>query len=157
MLQRRKNIRLAEYDYSQAGCYFITICTKDKTKILWTDAVGAGIARPSSPCNHGVEYTLSTIGEIIKAAIENIPKFYPSTIVDKYVIMPNHVHMILTLSEVCSELGRTMPAPTISRIIDQLKGAVSKQAGYSVWQKSFYEHVILSEKRYQEIWQYHRG
>ncbi|MCL2775310.1 MAG: hypothetical protein FWD71_18495, partial [Oscillospiraceae bacterium] len=76
----RKNIRLQGYDYSQSGYYYITMCVKDGHEMLWKEEsnVGARIARP-----------LSHIGETVKTAIENIPKFYADTIIDKYVIMPN--------------------------------------------------------------------
>ena len=130
-MHRRKNIRLAEYDYSQGGYYFITICTKDRAKTLWNNqhtgdcpTVGAGIASPSSPCNNGIEYALSPTGEIIKTSMENMPNFYPNANVDKYAIMPNHVHMILVLEDAEGELGRAMPAPTVSRIVNQIKGIV---------------------------------
>jgi len=149
--KRRKNVRLTEYDYSQAGYYFITICTKDKEHTLW---VGSGIARLIPAGNSQIEYQLSPVGEIVRVAIEGIPNFYPNVVVDKYVIMPNHIHMILILTEVQAELRRAMPAPTISRIVNQMKGVVSKRAGFAIWQKSFYEHIILNEARYREIWQY---
>ena len=87
-LPTRKNIRLNDYDYSTEGYYFITACVKDGYEMLWEEVgnVGARIARP-----------LSNTGEIVKTAIENIPKFYATVIVDKYVIMPNHIHMIIVL------------------------------------------------------------
>ena len=45
-------------------------------------------------------------------------------------------------------------APTISRIIQQFKGAVSKQIGFSMWQKLFYDHIIRNEQEYQKTWEY---
>ncbi|MDR1133194.1 MAG: hypothetical protein LBL05_03475 [Synergistaceae bacterium] len=98
--------RLKNYDYSQSGYYFITICIKDRHELLWRPYVGARIARPS----------LSDIGEIVKNAIENIPHIYESVTVDKYVIMPNHIHLILIIGD---DPGRAMRAPTISTIINQ--------------------------------------
>ena len=136
----RKNIRL-HYDYSRAGYYFITICVKDKHELLWCESVGTRIARPP----------LSDIGKVIEKAIENIPNIYQSTTIAKYVIMPNHVHLII---QICDEYGRAMRVPTISTIINQMKGYVSKQIGYSIWQKRFYDHIIRDEAEYQRIWQY---
>jgi len=74
--------------------------------------------------------------------------------IDKYVIMPNHVHMIIKLSVVQEENGRPMAAPTISRIVNQFKGSVSKQIEYSLWQKLFHDHIIRDEAEYQKIWRY---
>ena len=137
----RKNIRLSGYDYSKAGCYYITLCIKERHELLWKSTpVGA----------HNVRPQLSDVGVIIESAIENIPKIYPSVKIDKYVIMPNHIHMII----VQGSLGRAMRAPTISRIINQMKGYVTKQVGYSMWQKLFHDHIIRDEAEYQRIWKY---
>jgi REP element-mobilizing transposase RayT len=140
-LPTRKPNRLKNYDYSQSGYYFITICIKDRHELLWRPCVGARIARP----------LLSDIGEIIKNAIENIPHVYKSVIVDKYVIMPNHIHLILIIGDTD---GRAMRAPTISTVINQMKGYISKRIGYSIWQKLFHDHVIRNEADHMRIWQY---
>ncbi|WP_295632444.1 transposase [uncultured Intestinimonas sp.] len=65
--------------------------------------------------------------------------------------MPNHVHMILVLT---SQGGRTLCAPTVSRVIKQFKGVVTKRAGLPLWQKSFHDHIIRNEADYLRIWQY---
>lgn len=142
-LPRRKNIRLKNYDYSQAGYYFITICSKDKKYIFWD--VGATSGR------HYEKPPLSNIGEIIDLEINKINSIYENVEIDKYVIMPNHIHMIIVLN---NAKGRSKTAPTISRIIQQFKGSVSKQTGLSLWQKSFYDHIIRDEHEYQKIWNY---
>ena len=103
--------------------------------------VGATIGRPH----------LSEAGEITDSAILNIPKCYPPVILDKYVIMPNHIHLLLRLQ---NEDGRPMVAPTVSTVIQQLKGYVTKQVGQSIWQKSFHDHIIRNEESYKQIWQY---
>ena len=145
----RKSIRLKGYDYSSAGYYFITMCVEGGHELLWEEErnVGARNARP-----------LSHIGETVKIAIENIPKFYANTVIDKYVIMPNHIHMIITLNEDergrIEGVGRAMRAPTISRIINQMKGYVTKQIGFSIWQKLFHDEIIRNEEAYRNIWQY---
>ena len=140
-LHERKKIRLRDYDYSSNGMYFITIGIKDKHGILWETPVGARIARPQ----------LSDIGNIVASTIENIPRIYEHMQIEKYVIMPNHVHMILAI-DWCD--GRAMRAPTISRVICQMKGYVTKQIGYSIWQKLFYDRIIRDATEYQRIWQY---
>ena len=72
--------------------------------------------------------------------------------IKKYVIMPNHIHLIIMISNVID--GRPEDAPTVSRIMQQFKGAVSKKVGFPVWQKSFFDHVIHSEQEYAEVWRY---
>lgn len=66
--------------------------------------------------------------------------------------MPNHIHLLLSIRG--NENGRPMGAPTISTVINQFKGFVSKQAGFSVWQKLFYDHIVRGEQDYEEIWEY---
>ena len=75
--------------------------------------------------------------------------------VDHYVIMPNHVHLLLQIHTDLN--GRSMIAPTISTVVRLFKGAVSKQTGISIWQKGFYDHVVRSETDYLEIWNYIEG
>ena len=91
------------------------------------------------------------IGEVVEKAIENIPNIYKSISIDKYVIMPNHIHLVLVIT---NDHGRAMRAPTIATVINQMKGYVSKQIGYSIWQKLFNDHIIRDESEYQRIWQY---
>jgi len=94
---------------------------------------------------------------IVQTAIENIPVIYPSFTVDKHVIMPNHIHLLLTIRETDVEQGfngRAMRAPTLSRVINQMKGYVTKQLGYSIWQKLFHDQIIRDEADYQRVWQY---
>lgn len=141
----RKKNRMDGYDYSLCGAYFVTICTKDKAHILW-DNVGADIIRP----NENIE--LSECGKIIDSAINEIPLHYPYVFVDKYVIMPDHIHMIICIRDRTD--GRTMHAPTLSGIIAQMKAAVTKKLGFSLWQKSFHDHIIRNEQDYKEISRY---
>lgn len=148
-MSNRQPNRLKHYDYSQNGAYFITICTKDKQKIFWQNSdnqnpVGA---------TRGRLWKLSDYGIIVNDAIADIPNKYNNVFVDKYVIMPNHIHMIILIDNDMNG-GRTLFAPTISRIIKQLKGYCTKQIGKPIWQKSFYDHIIRDPSDYQRIWQY---
>ncbi len=140
----RKNNRLKEYDYAQNGAYFVTICTHERRNFFWND-VGAACGRP--PCMPG----LSNIGMIADQEINRIAGYYQGVVIEKYVVMPNHIHMIITLQ---NDVGRPKVAPTVSRIVQQFKGAVSKQAGFSLWQRSFYDHIIRNEAEYRDVWQY---
>lgn len=138
----RKQIRLEKSNYQRVGAYFVTICTKERQCLLWED-VGTGIARPQK---------LSDYGQIVKSVIQNIPLHYCSVTVDKYAIMPNHVHMLLTING--DENGRAMPVPTISTIVQQMKGYVTKQIGHPIWQSRFYDHIIRDQHEYNDVWEY---
>ena len=143
-LPKRKSIRLKNYDYSQNGAYFVTICTHNRECLL-CEIVGAPIGRPS--------VRLSPYGKIVEIGIQNIQIHYNNVKCEKYIIMPNHIHLII---EMCqhSENGRPMVAPTLAGIINQMKGYISKQIGQPIWQKGYHEHIIRNEKEYQRIWEY---
>ncbi len=140
-LPARKPNRLKDFDYSSDGAYFITLCVKDKHEMLGSIDVGEHIVLPR----------LSDIGKIVDTAINNITKVYALVEVDKYIIMPNHVHMILLIT---LGNGSTMCSPTISRIIKHCKEYVTKQIGYSMWQTSYHDHIIRDEQDYQNHWKY---
>jgi REP element-mobilizing transposase RayT len=140
-LSKRKALRLKGFDYSSSGAYHITLCVKDRHEMLGELPVGANFVRP----------VLSEIGQIIVNEISVLSRTYDSVIVDKYVIMPNHIHMIIITS---LDSGRTQFAPTISRIIKQFKGSITKKIGFSLWQKSFHDHIIRDDADYLRIWQY---
>lgn len=144
-LPKRKNIRLNDYNYSSNGAYFITICTKNKENLLWKN-VGANCVRPLD------QLPLSKIGIVVENEIHKLNTVYENIKVDKYQIMPNHIHLIIFIYE--DSNGRTQFAPTISRIIKQFKGSITKQIEFSIWQKSFYDRIIRNEKEYQEVWNY---
>lgn len=135
---KRKPNRLKGYDYSQNGRYFITICTKDNECILSNIIVGATNGRR---CN--VE--LTDIGKIVENSIHGIEKNYKNVFVDSYIIMPDHIHLIVQLGNSDS---RPMVDPTVSRIIQQFKGHITKQIGRPIWQKSFYDHIIRDDEDY---------
>jgi len=102
-LPKRKQNRLAEYDYSTPNAYFITICTKNRKNLFWMD-VGAIIDRPNN-------VPLTNLGMIARQSIEDIPKYYSAVSVDHFVIMPNHIHLLLQINTDAD--GRSMIAPTI--------------------------------------------
>ena len=143
-LPKRKPTRLKDYDYSSAGKYFITICTQDK-KNLFCQNVGANCVRPQ-------DILFTDIGNIVCAEIENCKNKYDNVDIDKYIVMPNHIHLIIAIYS--DENGRTQFAPTISRMVKQFKGIISKEVGFSIWQKSFHDHIIRNEADYLKIWNY---
>jgi len=131
----RKINRLQGYDYSQNGAYFITVCAKDR-KCLFGKI-------------NGVHPVLTNIGHIIESEIAVMAETYDAVRIGCHVIMPNHVHMIIFI-----ENGRTQFAPTISRIIKQWKGAITKIVGFSPWQKSFHDRIIRNDDEYCRIVEY---
>jgi len=143
-LPKRKKNRLENYDYSSCGAYFITVCTLERKNFFWKN-VGAIIDRPQN-----VELSLN--GKIVDEAIQNITSVYPTLSLESYVVMPNHIHILL---RVCAdEYGRPLVAPTMSRVVKQLKGIVSKQIGVTIWQKSFHDHIIRNREDYEEHLRY---
>ena len=144
-LPKRKPIRLKEFDYSAGYAYFITICTKDRRNYFWND-VGATIGRPQ-------DVPRTDYGKIADSAINNISEIYPAVFIETYVIMPNHIHLIIRIDGE-DENGRPMVAPTVDRIIKQFKGYVSKTVNEQIWQKRFYDHVIRGREDYEEISRY---
>ena len=127
-------------DYDTVGAYFITICTKERQNYFWNN-VGATIGRPQ-------DVELSPYGKTVDDAINNISNIYPSISVEQYVIMPDHIHLLLLIH--ADDCGRPMVAPTISRVVQQLKGYVTKNIGVSLWQKLFFDHIIRNRQDYEE-------
>ncbi|MGM9594335.1 MAG: transposase [Candidatus Onthomonas sp.] len=147
-LPQRKSLRLKTFDYSAPGYYFVTVCVKNRECLFCYRQPRRGAhCAPVSP----VKFQPTEIGSIVDNAIKRIPVHYPSAMVEKYVIMPNHIHLILVLS---GNDGRTMCAPTTSRIIHHMKEYVTKRLHYSIWQKSYYDHIIRDEQDFQRIWNY---
>ena len=138
----RKIIRLKGYDYSNSGYYHITMCVKDRHEMLGAINVGTNCVRP----------LLSEYGNIVKKEIAVLSETYDNVKVVKYVIMPNHIHMIIVIE--LDDSGRTQFVPTVSRIIKQFKGSITKQIGFSLWQPRFYDEIIRNEEAYRNIWRY---
>ena len=134
-LPTRKKIRLNDYDYSKENMYFITICVKDRLEIF------------GKILENNIKLTKK--GIIVKQNIYGIEEIYKNVLVDEYIIMPNHVHMLLSIQYKSNA--------TISKIIKHFKANISREMGCSIWQKSFYEHIIRNEKEYIEIKEYIRN
>ena len=177
----RKPNRLKVRDYSERGAYFITICTKKHEKIFGkivpsspstesthTDDVGAACSRPQIYHPQPYHMELSQIGQIVENEIKTLSATYKNTRVSKYIVMPNHVHMIIVIKGDAGGGGRLQAAPTlsiegdlvgkggptVSRMVKQWKRAVSVRVGFSPWQKSFHDHVIRDLDDYYFIEKY---
>jgi len=143
-LPKRKPTRLKGYDYSTPGAYFITICTQDRKELLSEIIVGddVGIVQQNN---------LSKIGLICDKYINNINNKYENVTVDKYVIMPNHIHLIIFLH---GTMRASSPTKNTETIIRSFKTMVTKEIGTSIWQRSYHDHIIRGDKDYQKIWEY---
>ena len=141
----RKVNRFSEYDYSQTGAYFVTICTQNRRKIL-SAIVGDGSPVPKP------------YGIIAEKYIAQLPEKYSLVTVDKYVIIPDHIHLLLRFHW---DLGTGNPSPTLGNVIGWYKYQVTKQInlqdktqGEQFFQRSYYDHVIRNQQDYDETWQY---
>ena len=146
-LPERKPTRLKGYDYSQNGYYFITICTHNRKRILSDIIVGEGFPLPQ----------LIEDGKILENIILSVNKKYHCVKTDKYIIMPNHIHIIFSVQN----NGRVDPSPTISNVVGWLKYSTTRQIneknntpGNKIFQRSFHDHIICGEQDYSEIWNY---
>jgi len=152
-LQQRKPNRIPKYDYSQNGAYFITICTQDRRKIL-CNIVGTGVLDcPKPPRPELLHY-----GEIADKYIRQMDGFYDHLSVDKYVIMPDHIHFLITVKN--GQSGTPVPTgvnntnSVIAKFVSTFKRFCNKEYGNNIWQPRYYDHVIRNQQDYNEIWEY---
>lgn len=140
-LPKRKPNRLTGYDYSQPGCYFVTICSRDREH-LFGCVVGADVLI-------GPHVQLSEVGAIVEQTISQIPS------VDKYIVMPNHVHILLRLPVANNgPMGTSAPTQSVPWIVRYLKRTVTMACGKTVWQRGYHDHIIRNEADYLRIWDY---
>ncbi len=146
-MQSRKNIRIPDYDYSQPGMYFVTICTDKKQKIFSSVRRGDACRRP--------KIELTRIGKTAKLIFSSIEQNYKCRI-DCSVIMPNHIHFLLDTTQ----RAMTSIAPTLGKTVGAYKSLVireCKKQGLienSFWQRGYYEHVVRTEQDLTEIIKY---
>jgi REP element-mobilizing transposase RayT len=160
-LHRRRSIRLKGYDYTRAGAYFVTICTKDRT-CLFGD-VADGVMR------------LNQMGHIVRQCWLAIPEHFPHVLLDEFVVMPNHVHGIIVIMAthivgarhaVPQQFGKpeqfAKPVPgSIPTIVRSFKSAATKRInhhrgtpGAPVWQRDYFEHIIRNDESLNRIREY---
>ena len=146
-LPKRKINRLADYDYNQNGAYFITICTQNRKPILST-IVGDDAHIVPKP-----------YGTVVEKYIRNVPE------IEKYVIMPDHIHMIIRLDNGSMwastptntdvrESAQIRPKSRIASIVRSIKTLSAKEIGAPVFQRSYYDHVIRNQQDYNAVWEY---
>ena len=128
----RKHPRLKSFDYTSCNYYFVTVCTRNKD------------------CLFGSPQKLSAMGRIAADCLRNIPVHFPDVILDKWVVMPNHIHAIVILPG---------DAINLSTVIGQYKAAVTKEIRMinpdaQIWQTSFHDHIVRNQADYEHIWAY---
>jgi putative transposase len=157
-LPRRRSIRFQNFDYSQAACYFVTVCAKEK-RILGEVA--------------GAKMHLNDLGKIAEECLLAIPQHFRDAEIPVHSIMPNHLHAIVVLRDNASDLvsekttsahAETFAAPivgSIPTIVRSFKSAVTRAAraafhkpSCDVWQRNYFERVIRSDNEFSKTWQY---
>ena len=142
-LPKRKPTRLRNFDYSTTGAYFITICTENRESIL-SRVVGGDVL--DAPQN----IELLPHGIIADKYIKQLNEFYDNISVDQYVIMPNHIHIMLFVLK--NGASRTSP-PTkqhsaVSQFVSTFKRFCNKEYGGNIWQRHFNDHIIRNREDY---------
>lgn len=148
----RRSIRLKDYDYTQAGAYFITLCVENRACVLGDVIDG--------------EMQLSPSGAIVADAWEWLAQQYPYVAIDEYVVMPNHFHGIIVVDaptvgavrEPPNEPPTSPPRKPLGRLIGAFKTVSTKRInelnttpGISFWQRNYYEHIIRHENALDRI------
>ncbi len=155
----RRSIRLRGYDYRQEGAYFVTIVTQDRACPF-----GQVVNRDMGLNEHG---------EIAMECWQNIPAHFPNVELDEFIIMPNHVHGILVITNNdATDVGATHASPlpksphgpqsaSVGAVVGSYKSAVTKRfnarrhtPGAAVWQRNYYEHIIRDDESLGRIRQY---
>ena len=156
-IHHRRSIRLQQYDYSQEGYYFVTICTKNH-QCYFGKIVDGGII-------------LNDAGTIVQQCWNDLPNHYGNCILDVFLIMPDHVHGIVIIDNAIGVGAGLKPAPTngylkrhgLFEIIRGFKTFsarkinVSQNLFHFQWQRNYYEHIIRNEKALYKIRQYIRN
>ncbi|MFZ0936369.1 MAG: transposase [Bryobacteraceae bacterium] len=130
---QRRRLRLADYDYSQADAYFVTICSRAHA-CLFGDVVEGEMLRNAA-------------GNTVVLCWEEIPQHFPKVQLDAFVVMPNHVHGVLLFGENPERAGHARP---LQVVVGSFKAAVSRRLGL-VWQRSYWERVVRSGDELDQI------
>ena len=153
MIHHRRSLRLKDYDYSQAGAYFVTICTYKKESIFGEIVNGEMIS--------------NRYGEIAENEWLKTAELRKNVELDEFIIMPNHFHCIIVITEgrgvlqyAPTEIFRS-PSQTVGAIVRGFKSATTKHINQirntpraSLWQRNYYEHIIRNEKDLLDIQEY---
>ena len=149
---KRKEIRLREYDYSQPGAYFVTICTEGRRE-LFPLAVGA------TPCGRP-----HPARQLAETYLLKLPEKFPHIVLPKWVVMPNHVHILLCIEGETPPGGHAGPPQqeaigwyktmTTNGYIRAVKAGILPPFSGKIWQRGYYEHIIRNDRDYLDVWTY---
>ena len=156
-VHHRRSIRIKNYDYSQSGAYFITLCIQNRECVL-----GEIVDR---------NMHLSSVGENVFVQWTNLPQRFSGLELHVFVVMPNHFHAIISINPVGAPLaapccvsnkkGAASSAPTLGRILRAFKSISAvegnrllNRSNQSFWQRNYWEHVIRNEKELMTLRQY---
>lgn len=157
-IHHRRSIRLAGYDYTQAGAYFITICTHDRQNLFGEIVDG--------------EMVLNEYGRIVAACWLDLARHFPHITLGEWVVMPNHIHGIIVIvvgyrrGEASAADASPLPPNgtdpgSIGAMVQNFKSVASRKInkqrgtpGTQVWQRNYWEHIIRDEQAYQRIAHY---
>ena len=149
-IHHRRSIRLEGYDYSQAGAYYVTICTHNRECVFGeiTDR----------------QMVLNDAGRMVADSWEWLAEQYDHLSLDECVVMPNHLHGIIVIIDGCRGGSRTAPTgkrKSLGRLIGAFKTVSTKQInqirktpGMKLWQRNYYEHIIRNENELKRIREY---
>jgi len=154
-LHNRRSIRLRHFDYASPGSYFVTICAQCR--------------KPSFGEIVGGEMRLNDLGRIVDQVWNELPQHFPSVRLDSFVVMPNHMHCIIILTDT-EQRARLNHAPTdgqktrshaLGHIVNSLKSfstrkinVLRRTPGMMVWQRNFHEHIIRNQIEMERIRRY---
>ena len=142
---KRKRLRLPDYDYSSEGVYFLTLCTKNRAPLL------SRITESKVDGETVAAVVLTQIGCVVQKYISSIPTAYPNIGVDSFVIMPDHIHLLLRVFSVPARRAESS-RPTVSVIAQTVavfKRLTNRDCKQALWQDGYYDHIIRDEQDYQ--------
>ena len=147
-LPQRKQNRLENFDYGQIGCYFVTLCTRNRQQLFEIESVGNDLC--VVPCIQN---------QIIHKWIKEAENKFDNIKIDKYIIMPDHLHLIVNITE--RHIGRSLQdamkffkTMTTNEYIKGVKNNALPPFDKKLWQKSYYDHIIRNQEDYNETWEY---
>ena len=144
-LPKRKPTRLKDFDYNKSGAYFITMCTEGRKNILSRIVGGDVLDAP-------ISVQMLPYGKVAEKTLRQIGSFYNNIEVERYIIMPNHIHIMLFVLE--GGASRTSPPTkqhsTVSKFVSTFKRFCNKEYGENIWQRHFHDHIIRNREDYEE-------
>jgi len=140
--QHRQSTRLRQYDYSQAGGYFITMCVQDR-QTMFGSVVGG-------------EMCLDTNGLLAQSAWTQLTERFPGILLDAFVLMPNHLHGLIFLPEQHTPDNKNPKLGDIARAFKAVTTHTVRRNGQPdfAWQRNYYEHIVRDEHDLIRIQQY---